>query len=60
MVRDGADRNRFAREVEARKVELMRRNRDLSAAEAFRLAANEISKENPKLLLAYRMDAESV
>jgi hypothetical protein len=57
MAANGADRRRFAREIEDRQVQLMRRDPALTALEAFRLAAQQVSKERPELLAAYRGDS---
>jgi hypothetical protein len=59
MAGNGSYRRQFAEAVETRKKQLLSSNRDLSELEAQRLAASQISKENPELLHAYRGDVTS-
>ena len=56
----GIYRRQFAREVEDKKEQLMLRDRNLSALEAFRLASLQVSKEKPELFAAYRADINSI
>jgi hypothetical protein len=51
-------RQQLAREVEDRKKELMRRNRELTDLEAFRQASEEVCTQRPELLAAYRADVQ--
>jgi hypothetical protein len=60
MAENGLARRQFAREVENRKDELMRRDRDLPELEAFLRAANKVCCEMPQLLAAYRKDAQHI
>jgi len=60
MAGNGTNRRQFAWEVEDKKRELMRRDPALSAVEAFRLAASDVSRRKPELLKAYRMDVRDI
>ena len=60
MAGNGLYRRQLAEAVQNRAKELMSRNRDLTELQAQRLAASQISKEDPQLLSNYRGDSSSM
>jgi hypothetical protein len=60
MAGNGLYRKQLAEAVQNRVKELMSRNRDLTELQAQRLAASQISKEDPQLLSNYRGDSSSM
>jgi 2-oxo-4-hydroxy-4-carboxy--5-ureidoimidazoline (OHCU) decarboxylase len=53
-------RAQFARAVEEKKKQLLSAHPELSELAAFRMASDQVAKENSGLLTAYRKDSKSL